>query len=109
MRRDVLTGTDNDVFDPAGDEEVAAGHIGAIAGIEPSIVEQLAGLGRVLEIARRRRRTPKFESTFPAFSEFTTHLVDDSDFVIGDRLPTSDNLDGIGVIRPRGLGHPVRG
>jgi len=29
------------------------------------------------------------------------------DFVIGDRLPASDNLDRVGVIRPRGLSDPV--
>jgi len=33
----VLTSPDDDVLDPAGDEEVAAGHIGAVAGIEPAI------------------------------------------------------------------------
>ena len=37
VRRDVLTSPDDDVLDPAGDEEVAAGHIGAVAGIEPAI------------------------------------------------------------------------
>src|SRR6185369_15152626 len=57
VRRDVLTGADDDVLDPAGDEEVAASHIGAIAGIEPPVVEQLTGLGRILEITRRRRWT----------------------------------------------------
>jgi hypothetical protein len=56
MRIDVLTGPDDDVLDPAGDEEIAAGHVGAVAGVQPAVVEQLARLGWILEIARGRRR-----------------------------------------------------
>ena len=104
----MLTGTDDDVLDPAGNVEVAAGHIPAIAGVEPAVMEQLACLGRILEIARRRRWTAEFKATFLALAELATHLIDDADFVIGNRMPASDDFDGVGVIRLRGLGDPAR-
>ena len=47
VRRDVLARPDDDVFDPAGDEKVTAGYVGAIAGIEPAVAKQLARLRRI--------------------------------------------------------------
>ena len=106
VRRDVLAGADDDVLDPAGDEEVAARHIGAVAGVEPAVVEQLTGLGRVAEIARGRRRTAKFEAALPALAELSAHIVDDADLVLGDRMAAGDDLDGVEIIRPAGSAIP---
>ena len=108
VRRDVLAGTNDDVLDPAGDEEVAAGHIGAVAGVEPTIVKQLTRLGWIAKITRGCRRTAKFEATFPSFAELTTQIVDDADLVLGDRMSAGDELDGIDIFRPRRFGDPAR-
>ncbi len=37
----MLASADDDVFRAAGNENVASGHIGAVAGIEPAVMEQL--------------------------------------------------------------------
>ena len=109
MRMDVLTGADDDVLDSAGDEEVAAGHVGAVAGVEPSVVEQLPRLGRIMEIARSRRWPAEFEATFLPFAEFPPDIVNDANLVVGDRLAAGDDLDELGaVVGPAGSAIPLR-
>ena len=53
VRIDVLAATDDDVFDASGDENTALRNVGPIAAGEPPIVEQLARLGLVSEVAGR--------------------------------------------------------
>ena len=50
----------------------------------------------------------EIRAALPALSQLSAHIIDDADFVIGDRLPASDNLDGVEVIRPCGFGGPSR-
>ena len=61
LRIEMAAGANDDVLDAAGDVDVAARHVAAVAAVEPTVVEQLAGLGLVAEIAAGRRRSAKLE------------------------------------------------
>ena len=53
LRENVAAGPDHQILDPARDKYLPVGAVSLIAAVEPSAVEQLFGLGLVLEIARR--------------------------------------------------------
>ena len=108
VRRDVLASPDDDVLDPPGDEEIAFGYVGAIAGIEPAVVKQLARLYRILKIPGRCRWTAEFKAAFSAFTKLAAHVIDDADFMIRYRLPTGDKFDGVRIIERCRLSNPAR-
>jgi hypothetical protein len=103
LRSDVLASPNDDVFDSPGNEKIAASHIPAIAGIEPSVVEQLAGLPWILKISRCRRRTAKFDSPLLPFPNLATGAIDNANLMIGNRMATSDKFDGVEVVWSRWL------
>ena len=81
LRIDVPAGADDDVLDPAGYVNVAAGHVGAVAAVEPAVVEKLARLRLVAEIARGRRRPAELQPAFVPLANLVAQLVHDADFV----------------------------
>ena len=105
LRIEMAAGADDDVLDAARDEDVAAGHIGAVAAVEPAVVKKLAGLGLVVEIAAGCRGSAEFKPAFAAVAEFATGLVDDADFVAGQRLTAGDDFQRIRIVGPRRFSH----
>ena len=108
LRIDMAAGANDDVLDAACNADVASGHIRAVAAVEPTIVKEFAGLGLVAEIAACRRRSPELEPSFPPFAEFVTRLVDDANFVAGQRLAAWHDFQRLWIVRPGRLGHPAR-
>ena len=105
LRIEMTARANDDVLDAAGDVDVAAGHVGAVAAVEPTVVNEFAGLGLVVEIAARRRRAAKFEPSFLPFAELVAGLVDDANFVTGQRLAAGHDLERLRVARLCRLSH----
>src|SRR5581483_1597019 len=104
LRQDVPAGTADDVLDTAGDVHLAARDIGLVAAVEPSVVEQLARLGLVAEIAGGGRGPAEFETPLAPLAQFAAELVDDAHLVRRQRLPAGDDLEGVRVLRLGRLG-----
>ena len=98
MRVDVPAGPDDDVLASAGYEDVALGDVTPIAAVEPVAVEQGFGLGRIAIVARRRRRTPEFQFSLPAFGQFAPAGIDDADLVPGQGPAAGDEVKRIGIV-----------
>ena len=107
LRIEVPPGTNDDVLDAAGDEDVASGHIAAVAAVEPAVVKELPGLRLIAEIAACRRRSTELEPSFPSLAEFVTCLVDDANLVAGQRLAAGHDFERPWIFRRCRLGHAV--
>ena len=101
VRIDVLTGPDDDVLDAPGDEDLAAGQIAAISGVEPIVVKQLPRLGLVLKIAGSCGWAAELQPSFAPLADRPTDVIDHADFMFGNRLAAADDLHHIDGIRIR--------
>ena len=89
----------DDVLDTAGDVDVASGHVCAVGAVEPAVVNELVGLDLVVEIAACRRRAAKFEPSFLPFAKLIAGLIDDANFVTGQRLTAGHDLERFRVVQ----------
>ena len=102
---EMTAGANDNILDAAGDINITSGYIGAVTTVEPAIVKEFACLGLVAEIAPRCRRSTEFEPAFLPFAAFVTRLVDDANFVVGQRLAAGDDFEWPRVVRACRLGH----
>ena len=91
----MFAGANDDVFDAAGDEDIAVGHVPPITAVEPAVAEQLPRLGLIAEIAGSRRRAAKLEPALSPLLDFPAGVVDNANFVAGQGASASDNFNGI--------------
>ena len=105
LRIEVPARAYDDVLDAAGDVDVTAGHVTAVAGVEPVAVEKFACFCFVVKIAARGRWATKLDPSFPALAELAAHLVNDADLVVGQRLAAGDDFERPWMIRRRPLGN----
>ena len=77
-------------------------HVGAVAALDPAVVEQLAGLRLVAEIALGDRGAAEFQHALVALAELVAGIVHDAHFVLLDRTAAGDDLDRVRVIGPAG-------
>ena len=107
LRVQVAPAADHDVLHAAGDIDVAVGDVGAIAGVEPAVVEQLRRLRRVAVVAVRGRRPLELESAFDTFGDFVPGLVDDAHRVAGKRPAAADKAQRAGIVGGGRHGTPL--
>ena len=69
VRIGVAAGADDDVLHAAGDVDVAARDVGAVAALDPAVVEQLARLLLVAEIALGHRGPAEFQHALVALAD----------------------------------------
>src|SRR5690349_15238986 len=99
VRIGVAARTDDDVLHATGDVDVAFRDVGAVAGLDPAVVEELARLLLVAEIALRHRGPAEFEHALLTLAKLAARIVHDTHVVLLDRMPAGDHLDHVGVIR----------
>src|SRR5205085_6795779 len=99
VRIGVAAGADDDVLHAAGDVDVAARDVGAVAALDPAVVEQLFRLRLVPEIALGDRGSAKLQHALVTFAELAPRIVDDAHVVLLDRMAAGDHLDRVGVLR----------
>ena len=104
LRIGVAAGADDDVLHAAGDVDVAARDVGAVAALDPAVVEQLARLRLVAEIALGHRGPAEFQHALVALADLVAGIVHDAHVVLLDRMAAGDHLDRVGVVRPGRLG-----
>ena len=97
LRIEVAPGADDDVLDAAGDEEVVADPVGAVAAVQPAAVEQRGGLPRVAEIALRGRRAAEPQPALDALGDVAAVVVDQAHLVPGQRRAAGDEAQRRGV------------
>ena len=85
LRIEVAATAYDDVFDPTGYENLATGHVGAVAAVEPAAVEQVPRLRLVAKIAGRRTWPAKLQPPLVPVSKFDAQLIDDADLVARKR------------------------
>src|SRR3974377_517235 len=85
LRVEMASGADDDVLDAPGDVAVASGHIGAVATVQPTVLNELASFRLVAEIAARGRRRGKLKSPFLPVAKFVACVVNNADFVAWER------------------------
>ena len=86
LRIEMPAGANDDVLDATGNEDVAAGHVAAVAAIPPIAMKQLSGLPFVAEVAACRRWTAELDPSLAALAELVSSFVDDADLVPGKGL-----------------------
>ena len=101
----MLASANDDVFDAAGDEDIAVGHVRPIAAVEPAVAEQFSCLGLIVEIARGRGWTAKLEPALSPLLNFPAGIVDNTNFMARQRAPASDNFNGVGIVDACGFGN----
>ena len=87
---DIASAADNDVLDATGDVDLAARDVSEVARVQPVVVEQLARLLRVPEVAAGGGRALEFETALYSITEFPAGTVDDADLVSWQR-PAAGN------------------
>jgi hypothetical protein len=85
LRADVAARLNDDVLDPAADEQLAICQIPEIARIHPAVVHHHAGCLGVAEIAARDRRASKLHVPFTPLSERLSSGIDDANLMLGQR------------------------
>ena len=101
VRIGVAAGADDDVLDAPGDVDVAARDVGAVAALDPAVVEQLARLRLVAEIALGHRGPAEFQHALLALAELAAGVVDDAHVVLLDRMAAGDHLERVRIVRRR--------
>ena len=104
VRIGVPPGADDDVLDAAGDVHVAARDVGAVAALDPAVVEQLARLCLVAEVTSGHRGPAKLQHALVALAQLTPRVVDDAHVVLLDRMTAGDHLDRVVILRSGRLG-----
>src|SRR5207244_5041757 len=94
----VLTAlTDDEVLRPAADEELAAGEVAEIPGVQPAVAQRLGGGLGILEVALHHRRPARDDGADAPLGPRTALLIDDPDLVIRKRAAAANephNLRG---------------
>ena len=67
--------------------------VGAVAAVEPTVVNEVPRFGLVVEISPSRRRTAEFEPSLLPFGEFVTGLVHNAYFMTRQRLAASYDFE----------------
>ncbi len=81
-RIDIPSPADDEVFFPAGDEQLACGDVAAVAGLEPPVADQGSGGFRIFEIALRGRRAAELQATLVTLRQLASAFVDDPKLVL---------------------------
>ena len=103
-RMDIAAGADDDVLGAAADMNIAAGHIGQVAGIQPFAVEQLGRRPGIAEIAAGGRRPQELKTALAAFGHFPPGVIDDADLMSRQGPAAVDHGQRPGVVLGRLLG-----
>ncbi len=64
-------GPHDDVLDPAGDVDIAAGDVSEITAVQPVAIEQFAGFLRVADVTAHGRRSTPLQASFLALASAT--------------------------------------
>ena len=102
LRIEVAPAADDDVLDAAGDVEIVADPVGAVAAVQPAVVEQASRLLRVAEVALRGRRAAEPEPALDALADVAPVVVDEAHFVPGQRRAAGHEAQRAGIAAPAG-------
>ena len=98
VRINVAPAANDDVLDAAGEIDIACGHVGAVAAVEPRAVKQRGGLARVAKVTRRGRWPLEFEAALGALARFKTGVVDDAHLMPRQGPPARDEAQRVWII-----------
>jgi hypothetical protein len=101
LRVKVAPATDDDVLRAPGDVDLTVGAVGAVAAVEPVVVEQPCGLLRIAKVAMGCRRAAELEPALGALTDFAPLIVDQPRSVSWQRRTAGNEAQRTGIIGSR--------
>src|SRR5258706_276173 len=98
VREDMPAAANDDVLTASRDIDLPTGRICQVAGIEPSIMEQLGGLVGAAPVAARGGWTLEFQAPLLTFAEFVPGSIRHAYFVPRQSSPAANRLQGRRVV-----------
>ena len=109
LRDEVAAGLDDEVLPAAGDEDLAVGHVGEVAAVEPPAGQRDGRRRlRLAVVARGGRGPAKDQAAHGALRDLGPRIVDQADLVLGQRAAHGHEAQRAGVVGAAGTARRSR-